>query len=147
MDNKQSIFSLAARLVAYAVMGSACGSYIGGLFSVVVGTVIEAVDPSMAGLGSLFVFLASAVVAALGGALAGAVVARSRRPLIRMIGTICAGFVVALYPSMKLWIYDDTSWPYGFLMLGGGTLVGTVAAGILVARVASSFGATTGQDV
>jgi len=149
MDNKRTLLHLAGRVVGYAVMGSACGSYIGGFFSVIAATVIGAVATSMAGLGSLdlFVFLASAVISAPGGALAGALVAILRRPLIRMIGTICAGFLAALYPSVKLWLYDDTSWPYSLLVLGGGPLVGSIVAGVLVARVGSSFSTTTAQEV
>jgi hypothetical protein len=147
MDDKRAILTLAARVAGCAAFGLACGSAAGGLFSVIVGTVIETVDSSMAGLGSPLVLVASAVLSAPGGAIAGVVVAVLQRPLHRVICTTCGGSLVALYPSVTLWLYDDTSWPYSLLILGGGPVVGTAVAGLLVDRLVPLFGATTGQDV
>jgi hypothetical protein len=147
MDDRRAILTLAVKVVGCAAFGLACGSAAGGLFSLIVGKVIEAVDSSMAGLGSPLVLVASAVLSAPGGAIAGVVAAILRRPLHRGIGATCGGFLVALYPSVTLWLYDDTSWPYSLLILGGGPLLGTVAAGLLVARLVPPSGATTGQEV
>jgi hypothetical protein len=137
---------LAAKMVVCATVGLACGSITGSIFSVTVGMAIEAADRSMAGLGSPQVLLVSMLYSAPGGAIAGVVASIWRRSLPRFIGTVCGGCLVALYPSLALWLHDDTSWPYSLLVLGGGPLVGTIAAGLLASWAAASFGAATKEE-
>jgi hypothetical protein len=139
MDDKRGFVRAVGRVLVWAFLGLGCSTIIGGFLSIIVGTAIETADRSMAGLGSPFVLVVSAIFSAPGGAVAGVVGAVVRRASHRFIAAFAAGFLVALYPSLMLFRHDDTSWPYSLLILGGGPLVGTIAAGPLAAWLARSY--------
>jgi hypothetical protein len=87
----------------------------------------------MAGLGSPLAAVASALFAAPGAAIAGAVGAIRRQTSRGLVAGLVAGFLVALYPCVALTLYDDTSWPYSLLILGGGPFFGVVFTGPMIA--------------
>lgn len=121
---------LALRALCGALGGLVCGGIVGGFISVAVGSMAEAVDDSLAGLGAAaIVFPFSALFASAGSAASGTYGSVSGVPLRAFFAGIVSGILALLYPMTRLWLYDDGARPYSALLLGAGVIVGPALAG------------------
>ncbi|HWG46212.1 MAG TPA: hypothetical protein VN688_25855 [Gemmataceae bacterium] len=131
-----------------ATIGLLSGGTIAGVISIAIGIAIQTVDGDaenftsteayMFGISAIvWSFVGMAMFAAPGCMVAGAVAALCRPMLCRLTAGFAGGLLPTAFLSYHLWLCDDVprnwpDWPYNFLTIGGGSLVGTLVAGAVV---------------
>jgi hypothetical protein len=122
------------RGIGGTVAGLLAGSIGAGFFATVLGCVAEMVSPeTYAGLGTeaKMVFLGAAGLGSPGGAIAGAVGAIWRRPLLGALVGVGVMLGPALYFSIWIWLDNDPEDRlFTCLFCAGSTLVGPLVAGL-----------------
>jgi hypothetical protein len=124
------------RSLSGLLLGSLSGAFSASLVGAAVGTIFEALKPSLTGMASGWVMIACGAITIPGAAFGGACAAiwRSRRTgsIAGMIGSL---FAVS-YPIFLLWRYDDYSLPYSIMLIGVAPVFGAVLASILIGSLA-----------
>ncbi len=132
-----------------ATVGLLSGGFVAGVVAVGFGIAIQLTAEGDAGCFTsteaylfdlpfiVWFFVGIAMFAAPGCIVTGAVAALCRPMVCRLTAGFAGGLLPTAFFSYQLWLCDDVprnwpDWPYNFLTIGGGSLVGALVAGAVV---------------